>query len=150
MPRITGDWLSGSESVPSSSPADRLGLPAHGPGAPAGTGRRVVAFFVDAFASALVAALFIPDPESAARGLLGVGVLAAEYVVLLSLTGQTFGMRLLRLRVLLLARRDAPPGFRPALLRTALLVLLIPALLTDQDGRGLHDKAAGTFVVRAG
>jgi uncharacterized RDD family membrane protein YckC len=150
MSRWTGAWLSGAESVSGRTPVDRFGLPEQGPGAPAGTGRRVVAYFVDALASALVAALFIPDPESAARGLLGVGVLAAEYVVLLSLTGQTFGMRLLGLRVLRLAHRDRPPGLQAALLRTALLVLLIPALLTDQDGRGLHDKAAGTVVVRAG
>ena len=29
-------------------------------------------------------------------------------------------------------------------LRTALLLLLIPALIWDRDGRGLHDKVAGT------
>jgi uncharacterized RDD family membrane protein YckC len=37
----------------------------------------------------------------------------------------------------------------PAALRTALLMLLIPALISDRDGRGLHDRAAGTVVVRA-
>ena len=34
-----------------------------------------------------------------------------------------------------------------AVLRTALLLLLIPALIWDRDGRGLHDRAAGTAVV---
>ena len=37
----------------------------------------------------------------------------------------------------------------PVALRTALLLLLVPALITDRDGRGLHDRAAGTVVVRA-
>jgi hypothetical protein len=35
-----------------------------------------------------------------------------------------------------------------AVVRTALLILLIPALLVDADGRGLHDRATQTAVVR--
>ena len=33
--------------------------------------------------------------------------------------------------------------------RTALLALVIPAVIWDADQRGLHDKAAGTVLVRA-
>jgi uncharacterized RDD family membrane protein YckC len=40
-----------------------------------------------------------------------------------------------------------PPGLWRAALRTALLLLLVPALVWDRDGRGLHDKAAGTVLV---
>ena len=43
----------------------------------------------------------------------------------------------------------APIGLPRAALRTLLLCLLIPALIWDRAGRGLHDKAAGTVVVRA-
>jgi hypothetical protein len=32
--------------------------------------------------------------------------------------------------------------------RTVLLCLLIPAFITDRDQRGLHDRAAGTVLVR--
>ena len=127
-----------------------LGLPQRGPGSVAGTGRRALAFALDALASAAIAALFIPDPESPARGLLGVGVLALEYLVLVSLIGQTLGMRLLGMRVLWLRRSERPPPFQPTAIRTALLVLLVPALITDRDSRGLHDKAASTVVVRSG
>jgi uncharacterized RDD family membrane protein YckC len=42
-----------------------------------------------------------------------------------------------------------PVGLPRAALRTLLLVLLVPAVVTDRDGRGLHDKAAGTVVVHA-
>jgi uncharacterized RDD family membrane protein YckC len=126
-----------------------LGLPRTGPGSVAGTGRRALAFAIDAIASALIAALFIPDFDSPARGLLGAGVLTLEYLVLVSLTGQTFGMRLLGLSVRWLRSAQRPPPFQPTALRTALLVLLVPALITDRDSRGLHDKAAGTVVVRA-
>jgi uncharacterized RDD family membrane protein YckC len=33
--------------------------------------------------------------------------------------------------------------------RTVLLFLLIPAVVVDKDGRGLHDRFTGTAVVRA-
>jgi uncharacterized RDD family membrane protein YckC len=35
-----------------------------------------------------------------------------------------------------------------ALLRTALVALVLPALARDGDGRGWHDRAASTIVVR--
>jgi hypothetical protein len=40
-------------------------------------------------------------------------------------------------------------GFRWALVRTLLLLAVVPPLLTDRDLRGLHDRAADTVVVRA-
>ena len=43
----------------------------------------------------------------------------------------------------------ATAGLRAAAPRFVLLCLLIPALISDRDGRGLHDQAAGTVVVRA-
>ena len=33
-------------------------------------------------------------------------------------------------------------------IRSLLLCLAIPALIWDRDGRGLHDKAANTVLVR--
>ena len=45
------------------------------------------------------------------------------------------------------AAGGAAGGWR-AVVRTALLCLLVPALLVDADGRGLHDRLTGTAVVR--
>ena len=39
-------------------------------------------------------------------------------------------------------------GFRWALVRTAILLTVIPPLLTDRDLRGLHDRASDTIVIR--
>ena len=155
MERWTATWLSGPGAA---RPPDgdvswrgaRLGLPEAGPGSVAGAGRRFLAFALDAVAANLMAALFIPDPASPRRGLLLMALFCLQYLVLGSLTGQTLGMRAVGIRILLLARRSGPPGFLPVALRTALLALLIPALVTDRDARGLHDQAAGTVVVRAG
>ena len=34
------------------------------------------------------------------------------------------------------------------IVRTVLLCLFLPAMFWDKDGRGLHDKSAGTVIVR--
>ena len=41
-----------------------------------------------------------------------------------------------------------PPGPGAALLRTGLLCLVIPAVIWDASGRGMHDVAAGTVILR--
>jgi uncharacterized RDD family membrane protein YckC len=111
--------------------------------------RRLLAYAVDSLVANLIALLVVPasdDPTE--RGLVTVGALALMYVVLLALTGQTIGMRLLGLRVTVLNAADAVPGLWRALVRTALLLLLVPALIWDADNRGVHDKAVGTAVLR--
>ena len=121
-----------------------LGLPAEGPGSLASFQSRVGAFLIDAVASFFVAGLFtaphLPRNWS---------LVAFVAVTLLSLVafGQTPGMRLLGLRL-----AHPRPGQRlavwRAVVRTALLCLLVPALLVDADGRGLHDRLTDTAVVR--
>jgi uncharacterized RDD family membrane protein YckC len=37
--------------------------------------------------------------------------------------------------------------WRP-IVRTVLLALFVPALITDRDRRGIHDRLAGTVLVR--
>lgn len=155
MPRWSETWLSGVDAtgVPTEPPGawrgERLGLPESGPGALASTGARAGAFAIDSLASGLVAALFVPHADDPRRGVLGVAILAVEYILLLTLTGQTFGMRLLGLRVVPVRTGAPTPGLLGASLRTALLVLLIPALIFDRERRGLHDRAGGTVVVRS-
>ena len=41
-----------------------------------------------------------------------------------------------------------PVGFYRSLIRTVLFLLVVPPLVLDADLRGLHDKAAGTIVIR--
>jgi uncharacterized RDD family membrane protein YckC len=74
-------------------------------------------------------------------------IFAAETYLLTALTGFTVGKRVLRIRV---ARLDGRPvGFVWALLRTLLLLAVVPPLITDHDLRGLHDRAANTIVITA-
>ena len=70
----------------------------------------------------------------------------AETWLLTALTGYTLGKRLLGIRV---ARIDGVPvGLGMGLLRTVLLLLVVPPLVLDKDLRGLHDRAARTIVIR--
>lgn len=159
MARWTGTWLGGvgAGADASAAPGVRLGLPADGPGSAGSFGTRAVAFAVDALLAGLVARLFFPvrdlETPQASTTLAPLVVFALVYLVGLSLRGQTPGMWLRGLRVALVASPTrtsgpVPLGFVPAALRTALLMLLVPAVVSDADGRGLHDRAAGTVVVR--
>jgi len=121
-----------------------LGLAADGPGSLAGFGTRVLAFCVDAIGSALVAGLFTaPDLP----GNWALAAFAAITVVSLIAFGQTPGMRLLGLRLAHPRQGQRLAPWR-AVVRTALLCLLVPALVVDADGRGLHDRLTDTAVVR--
>jgi len=146
-----------SDTSPSSAadpyPGERLGLPAEGPGAVAGWGRRVVALALDWFASTAVAALVFGyqwlGATAGEQGWVGATpllVLLLEASVLTAVAGGSFGQLALRVAVVRLDRR--PVTLLHALLRTFLICLVIPPLVFTRDRRGLHDLAAGTITIR--
>ncbi|GLW10583.1 RDD family protein [Microtetraspora sp. NBRC 13810] len=128
-------------------PGERLGLPREGSGAVAGWARRIGAIVIDWLICtwAITRGLLGVDPVDA--NWVSLGVLAAEYVLLVGTIGMTFGMRLTNIRVASLD--GGRPVFTAVLARTFLLCLAVPALIWDRDQRGLHDRASGTVVVRA-
>jgi uncharacterized RDD family membrane protein YckC len=102
----------------------------------------MLAFLLDAVMCRLVQLLLLPDLWWGVTLVFGV-----EVFVLTAFGGASAGQRLLRLRVVRLDGR--PVGLGTSFVRTALVLLLVPALITDSDGRGLHDKAAGTVLLRS-
>ncbi len=121
-----------------------LGLPADGPGSLASFQTRATAFIVDMIGAALLAALFTaPDLP----GNWSLVAFVAITVVPLVLAGQTPGMRLLGLRLAHPRPKERLALWR-AVVRTALLCLLVPALVVDADGRGLHDRLTDTAVIK--
>jgi len=157
MARWTGTWLSGLASAGVETRPEggwrgrRWGLPPEGPGAVATTGSRIAAFALDVVLSALMGGLVravLVDVPAARLSLADEAAFALQVLLLTALTGQSLGKRVLGIRVVRLARQEGPPGFLPAAIRTALVMLVIPAVVMDRDGRGLHDRAAGTLVVR--
>jgi len=133
---------------------ERIGLPASGPGSPATFGRRSAAFAIDAVLSALVASVFVQaDPDlpgiaGRAPGWWSLVPLSLMYILGMLFVGRTIGQRLLGLRIIRVDRHAAVNPWR-AIVRTALLILLIPALIVDRDGRGLHDRFTDTVVINA-
>lgn len=111
--------------------------------------RRAAAVVVDWLLCQLVAAgiLGVDAAQGGAAAFAPLGVFFVLNVVLVSATGSTVGHRLLGLQVW-----QVRPGPFPlqVLVRSAMLCLFVPAVLSGGDGRGLHDVAAGTRIVRAG
>lgn len=146
MARWTETWLSGA---PATSAGNGVGgLPASGPGSRAPLGRRLGALIVDWLLSLLVAGAltghnpFSPDHNS----FVTLAVFAAEYLILVSLLGFTVGMRLFGIRITAMGGGRLAPQW--VLVRTVLLILVVPAVIYDRDYRGLHDRAANSVVVR--
>ncbi|MGW0605596.1 RDD family protein [Streptomyces sp. NPDC002644] len=147
-----GSWLSGPRAAAEEAGVDfgyrgeQLGLPEHGPGSVARPGRRLGALVVDWALCMLIAYGLITDGYGQATSnwalliFFGLGVLTVGSV------GFTPGKRLFGLRVVALASGTVVPW--RAAVRTLLLCLALPALVWDRDGRGLHDRAAGTVEVR--
>ncbi len=134
--------MTASSDAPSSDwPGQRLGLPERGPRSVARLGRRIAALAIDwAIAVALSAAFFAYD--SIVTLLIFVGLQVLFTIVINASIGHVvLGMRVVPMAGGLLG------VWRP-LVRALLIALVIPALLFDENHRGLHDRAAGTILLR--
>ena len=121
-------------------PGQHLGLPERGPGSVASMPRRLLALLIDWLLS-MVIAYWLTHSQ-----FWTIAVFAIETYLLTALGGSTVGKRLVGIRTV---RIDGGPvGFGWALVRTGILLTVVPPLLTDRDLRGLHDRAANTIVVR--
>jgi uncharacterized RDD family membrane protein YckC len=124
-------------------PGQRFGLPETGVGSAASMARRVAAFVIDI---ALCTVLAMAFTWPALPGNLSLYIWAAMTTLAVAVFGFTPGHAALGIRV-------APVGGASfvgvwAVLRTVLVFLLVPPLLTDGDGRGLHDRLCRTVVIR--
>jgi uncharacterized RDD family membrane protein YckC len=127
-------------------PGQRFGLPRSGPRSVVGVARRLGSLMIDWVIAAVIALAVYGDKTQASVQYLTLAIFAAEIWLLTALTGFTVGKRLLGMRV---ARLDGKPvGFYRSFIRTILFLLVVPPLVLDADLRGLHDKAAGTIVIR--
>lgn len=129
---------------PSKWPGERLGLPESGQRSVARIGRRIAAIAVDWFIAWIVSQ---PFAEFNRSGLVTLLVFAVMQVLFIPTLGGSIGHRLLGLRVVPLS--GGWIGLVKPLIRTVLLVLVLPVLVWDSDQRGFHDKIAGTVLIRS-
>ncbi|MGW1077869.1 RDD family protein [Streptomyces sp. NPDC002537] len=147
-----GSWLSGPRAAAEEMGIDfgyrgeRLGLPESGPGSIARPGRRIAAICIDWALCMLVANAFLADGMSQRAGNWALLVFFVLSLVTVGTIGCTPGKRLLGLRVI--GENGGRLTLPRVLLRSVLLVIAIPAIIWDRDGRGLHDRLARAVQVR--
>lgn len=121
-------------------------------------GRRLLGLFIDWTLSLVISSAFFPQAAAVAAAgpvervfLVGnsfatLGIWALQHFLLVSTLGTTIGHRLVGAKV---QREDgsSPVGLIGGAIRTVMLVIIVPALFTDHEGRGYHDRAAHTRLV---
>ncbi|MBB1254174.1 RDD family protein [Streptomyces alkaliterrae] len=150
--QVVGSWLSGPRAAAEQMGVDfgyrgeRLGLPESGPGSVASVGRRFGAVFIDWFLCLIIAFGLLSAGDSRSTSNWTLVVFGVMTFLMVGTLGFTPGKRLLGLRVIGVdgGRLTVP---RVAV-RTALLLLVIPALVWDRDTRGLHDRVSGAVQIR--
>ncbi len=134
--------MSNSSTAPESAyPGQRLGLPEEGPGSIASYGRRIVGLMIDWGLACLLSWQFF-DYHPAAIMVLFVVITALT----ITLFGGSIGHLLCGMRLNTIAGK-APGWWRPWI-RQTLVVVVVPALITDQDQRGAHDVLSGLVLRR--
>lgn len=150
-------WLDGPQIpgenedpfAPGRWPGEKLGLPKDGAGSLASVARRAGGVTIDWFICWFLAMFFVRYTD-----ILGSTptVTLIFWVILGIVTGWLFartpGHILLGMGI---ARTDvggARVGLWRAAVRTLLTSFILPAAMVDSDGRGLHDRATGTAVIR--
>ncbi len=150
-------WLDGPQ-VPgeheysadlSKYPGQTFGLPQSGPGSLATLMPRMAALLID-WLLCFGMAFFVTRTTTALGDTSTVTLLlfVALRVITVWLFAQSPGHSLVGLGVGRLDQPDARVGFVRALARTILTVFLLPPIVQDTDGRGMHDRATGTAVIR--
>ncbi|WAP50907.1 RDD family protein [Arthrobacter sp. ATA002] len=139
--RSLGSWLEGPPSDENTWPGKRLGRPKSGPGSIGRVGPRLGAIIIDWTVASVISYGFFGGSATAT-----LAVFAIEQILLVGLLGYSIGHRVFSLQVQRMDGRAA--GFLPALVRSVLLCVVIPAVVFDADQRGLHDRAMGTVLVK--
>ncbi|MFI5526317.1 RDD family protein [Streptomyces platensis] len=150
--RAIGSWISGPRAAAEDMGVEfgyrgqQLGLPEEGPGAIARPGRRFAALFIDWALCLLIAYGLLSGGKAQAASNWALVVFAVLSVLTVGTVGFTPGKRLLGLRVI--SEDGGRISLPRVVLRTVLLVVVIPAVVWDRDGRGLHDRLTRAVQVR--
>jgi uncharacterized RDD family membrane protein YckC len=115
-------------------------------------GRRMLGITIDWFAAYAVTLGFFAGDGSFLERSRNVGgtvllVLALEYIVLVALTGSSFGHRIVGLKVVRFSD-GGPVTILQALIRTVLLVTIVAAITFDENGRAPNERLSNTVLIK--
>ena len=128
-------------------------MPEEGPGSISRPGRRIGALLIDYAAATVIATGFLGFDQFALPSEAGLtqfaplAVFALLQILFIPTAGGSPGHRILGMRVIRFS--GGWVGLWRPIVRTLLIVVVIPAVIWDADQRGLHDKASGLVLIRA-
>ncbi|MDN3443852.1 RDD family protein [Microbacterium foliorum] len=128
-------------------------MPQTGTGSIARPGRRIGALLIDYVAATIIATGFLGYDQFALPGEAGLtmfapmAVFALLQILFIPTAGGSPGHRILGMRVVRLG--GGWVGVWRPIVRTLLIVVVIPAVIWDADQRGIHDKVTGLVLIRA-
>ena len=130
-------------------PGQSIGLPESGRGSLATWRARIAALLVD-WAASMVAAVFAFGVgvlrDGGWRAWMVLAVFFVQKAILTALVGGSFGQILARVSIV---RLDGEPlGWWRAIARTAMVCVVLPAVVIGAERRGLDDLVLGTAAVR--
>lgn len=136
-----GSWLDGPPTD-QAYPGENMGRPQSGPGSLARFGRRIIAFAIDWYLCWGVLALLGHSDQQ----ILLLILVWLYQVLTIGFSGHTVGHFVVGIQV---QRLDGEPaGWLTALIRSTLVMLVIPVFLMDADQRGVHDRIRHTLLVK--
>jgi uncharacterized RDD family membrane protein YckC len=115
-------------------------------------GRRMLGITIDWFAAYAVTLGFFAGDGTFLERSRNVGgtvllVLTLEYLVLVALTGSSFGHRIVGLKVVRFSD-GGPVTILQALIRAVLLVTVVAAITFDENGRAPNERLSNTVLVK--
>jgi uncharacterized RDD family membrane protein YckC len=113
----------------------------------AGIGTRIKAFIVDSVLSVAIALLAGFRPGHAGYDVTVWAAFLGMELLFVSAVGQTPGMRVAGAAVVRMSDAGRA-SVKWVAVRTLLLATVLPALIVDVSGRAMHDRAAGTVMIR--
>lgn len=146
-PQVPGQFEDPTDLSP--YPGKLLGLPQTGEGSISPLFPRLIALLIDWLACWGIAAIIVSQTDI----LGGVSTVTLEVWILwriltVWLFAQSPGHAIMGIGVARVDQTDKRVGLVRAIVRTILTVFIFPPIIQDTDGRGMHDRATGTAVIR--
>ena len=113
-----------------------------------GQGRRMVGLLIDWALCYFITCGFFADPGTGAFTPIVYFLYLGQYLFFSVLGGATPGHRIVGLKIVSFSDAQMPTP-RQALIRTALLAIVITAITFDQNGRGINERFSGTVLIRS-
>ena len=149
---LEGPLVPGENEDPtklSSYPGENLGLPREGKGSLAGLFPRMAALLIDWSICYAMAAIITPNTnwfgDNATASMI---FFIIWRVVTVWLFAQSPGHAIMGIGVARIDDSTQRVGLWRSVVRVIFTIFLLPPVIQDTDGRGMHDRATGTAVIR--